>query len=98
MRRKLVLTPDLVARVERLVPQDDLPLDPGREPMMDADYVEAVARILAQHGPGPIWVFAYGSLLWKPGFDFTGRRHATLRGWHRAFCIQLSRFRGSPAG
>ena len=96
MRRKLVLTPDLVARVERKVPQDHLPPDPDRVPMTDADYAEAVIRIMGQHGPGPIWVFAYGSLLWNPGFSFTERRHATLRGWHRAFCMQLSRFRGSP--
>lgn len=96
MRRKLVLTPDLVARVERKVPQDHLPPDPHREPMSDADYADAVAHIIGQHGPGPIWVFAYGSLLWNPGFIFTERRTATLRGWHRAFCMQLSRFRGSP--
>lgn len=96
MRRKVVLTPELVARVERKVPQDHLPPDPHREPMTDADYAEAVARIIAAHGSGPIWVFAYGSLLWNPGFIFTGRRTATLRGWHRAFCMQLSRFRGSP--
>jgi len=96
MRRKLVLTPDLVERVERKVPQDHLPPDPYREPMTDADYAEAVSSIIAQHGPGAIWVFAYGSLLWNPGFDFAERRTATLRGWHRAFCMQLSRFRGSP--
>lgn len=96
MRRKLVLTPDLVARVERKVPQDHLPPDPDRVPMSDPDYAEAVAGIIAAHGPGPIWVFAYGSLLWNPGFNFTERRTAMLRGWHRAFCMQLSRFRGSP--
>jgi cation transport protein ChaC len=96
MRRKLVLTPVLVSRVERKVPQDHLPPDPDRVPMAEADYAEAVTQIVAKHGPGPIWVFAYGSLLWNPGFDFTERRPATLRGWHRAFCIKLSRFRGSP--
>jgi cation transport protein ChaC len=96
MRRKLVLTPDLVARVDRKVPQDHLPLDPDRQPMAEADYADAVSSIMTQHGPGSIWVFAYGSLLWNPGFDFVERRHATLRGWHRAFCMQLSRFRGSP--
>ena len=96
MRRKLVLTPDLVALVERKVPQDHLPPDPGRVPMTDADYAEAVSSIIAQHGPGSIWVFAYGSLLWNPGFAFSERRNATLRGWHRAFCMLLSRFRGSP--
>ena len=40
MRRKLVLTPDLVARVERKVPQDHLPPDPERVPMTDEDFVK----------------------------------------------------------
>lgn len=96
MRRKLVLTPDLVARVDRKVPQDHLPPDPDREPMRDEDYAEAVQSILLANGSGPLFVFAYGSLLWNPGFEFEARLPARLRGWHRAFCIRLSRFRGSP--
>lgn len=96
MRRKLVLTDDLVARVERKVCQDHLPPDPDRVPMTDADFAETVTTIISRHGPGSIWVFAYGSLLWNPGFAFTERSAATLRGWHRAFCMKLSRFRGSP--
>jgi cation transport protein ChaC len=96
MRKRLTLTPDLVARVDRVVPQDHLPPDQNRVPMTDEDFREAVARILAEHGPGPVWVFGYGSLLWNPGFLYTERRPARLRGWHRAFCMQLYRFRGSP--
>ncbi len=96
MHRKLVLTEDLVARVERKVPQDHLPPDTGRVPMTGTDYAEAISGIVAQHGQGPIWVFAYGSLLWNPGFDYEEHRTATLRGWHRAFCMQMNRFRGSP--
>jgi cation transport protein ChaC len=96
MRAKLVLTPDLVAKVDRKVPQDHLPDDPGRVRMTDADYAETVAAAMASHAERPIWVFGYGSLLWNPGFDFIARRTAVLRGWHRDFCMQISRFRGSP--
>ena len=96
MRKKLVLTPDLVARVDRTIPQDHLPPDPNRVPMTDEDFAVAVAQILASAWPGPVWVFGYGSLLWNPGFAFEERRPARLRGWHRAFCMQLFRFRGSP--
>lgn len=96
MRRMLVLTSELVARVDRKIPQDHLPPDPDRVSMTDADYAESISRMLGQHGPGPVWIFAYGSLLWNPGFEYAERRPATLRGWHRAFCMQLSRFRGSP--
>lgn len=98
MRRAkpLVLTPDLVAKVERKIPQDHLPLDPGRVPMTDADYAEAVAAIMASRPEGPAFVFGYGSLLWNPGFDYEDRQPIWLRGWHRSFCMKLSRFRGSP--
>jgi cation transport protein ChaC len=42
-----------------------------------------------------IWLFAYGSLMWKPDFDFAERRLATLRGWHRRFCLWQWRYRGT---
>ncbi|MBL6599528.1 MAG: gamma-glutamylcyclotransferase, partial [Alphaproteobacteria bacterium] len=30
-----------------------------------------------------VWVFGYGSLMWRPGFDFVDRRIARLHGYHR---------------
>lgn len=43
-----------------------------------------------------MFVFAYGSLIWRPGFDHLGARPALLRGWHRRFCIWSRHYRGSP--
>jgi cation transport protein ChaC len=34
-----------------------------------------------------IWVFANGSLMWTPGFEYLEMRPALLRGYHRSFCI-----------
>ena len=45
--------------------------------------------------PGDLHVFAYGSLLWRPGFDFIGRHPALLRGFHRRFCLWSHRYRGT---
>ena len=42
------------------------------------------------------WVFAYGSLIWQPGFDFLEALPATLHGWHRAMCILSTHYRGCP--
>lgn len=42
------------------------------------------------------WVFAYGSLIWRPGFNFEEARPAILRGWHRAMCILSTHYRGCP--
>ena len=43
------------------------------------------------------WVFAYGSLMWNPGFAYTDRQPAMLDGFHRAFCIYSHHYRGTPA-
>lgn len=42
------------------------------------------------------WVFAYGSLIWNPGFDYCRAELARLHGYHRAFCIGSTRYRGTP--
>jgi glutathione-specific gamma-glutamylcyclotransferase len=43
-----------------------------------------------------VWVFGYGSLMWRPGFEFAERRVARLHGYHRHFCVWSHRYRGSP--
>ena len=43
-----------------------------------------------------IWVFAYGSLMWRPDFEYVESEPALLRGYHRAFCIYSHIYRGSP--
>lgn len=93
--RQLRLTPELVARVARDV--DNPGPVPGRIYATDADY-EATARALlsAQPVSGEVWVFAYGSLIWKPACDIVEQRIATARGWHRSFCLGWDRrFRGT---
>src|SRR5579871_1904051 len=42
------------------------------------------------------WVFGYGSLMWRPGFDYLEARPALLRGYHRAFCVESTHYRGTP--
>lgn len=45
---------------------------------------------------GDLWVFGYGSLMWRPGFAFVERRGAHLHGYHRALCIFSHVHRGTP--
>lgn len=79
----------------------DTDLSPARPAMVDpaagdprfADPRTVTLRV----PPGqPLWVFAYGSLMWNPGFDFMERRPALLRGYHRRFCVYSHRYRGTP--
>lgn len=43
-----------------------------------------------------MWIFGYGSLIWKPDFDYTERRPALVHGWHRALKMWSRINRGTP--
>ncbi len=45
---------------------------------------------------GDLWVFGYGSLMWRPGFDFVERRGALVHGWRRSLCVYSHVYRGTP--
>lgn len=44
---------------------------------------------------GPVWLFAYGSLMWKPELPVLEQRLGTLHGWHRRFCLWQWRHRAT---
>ena len=45
----------------------------------------------------PLWIFGYGSLMWRPGFAHDAAEPALLHGYHRAFCVYSVHYRGTAA-
>lgn len=92
--RKMDLTPALVARGHRDVPDPGPPTDYVRA--SEAELHDFADSLLARRPDGPLWIFAYGSLIWNPGLEVAARRPGVAHGWHRQFCLELLSWRGSP--
>ncbi|MCB1716775.1 MAG: gamma-glutamylcyclotransferase [Candidatus Competibacteraceae bacterium] len=87
------LTEHLVSLVERKEP------DPGPEPgtkehSLD-DFSKIADAVLEEYSPEQLWLFAYGSLIWNPDFEHSLSKKAVAYGWHRSFCLKLTRWRGT---
>jgi glutathione-specific gamma-glutamylcyclotransferase len=96
--RQMRLTADHVRRVHRDIP------DPGPSVFTlsgyriatDDDYAQNVREMIATAPPGGFWIFAYGSLIWRPETAVVDKRLATAHGWHRRFCLGWDyRWRGN---
>jgi cation transport protein ChaC len=61
------------------------------------DPAPMLVRALAEWGgQEDLWVFGYGSLIWRPDFDFEESRPARVHGWHRALKMWSRINRGTP--
>jgi glutathione-specific gamma-glutamylcyclotransferase len=91
--RLMSLTPEMVKLCHRDV------VDPGPSPdtkyLRDEDFRPAAEQLVSLKMPGPFWLFAYGSLIWKPEIPSIETKRATAHGWHRAFSMKIERYRGT---
>lgn len=44
-----------------------------------------------------LWIFGYGSLMWRPEFPYEENVRATVAGYHRDFCVASTHHRGTEA-
>jgi cation transport protein ChaC len=61
--------------------------------LIDQDLIES-RRVKLTPG-AELQVFGYGSLMWKPDFPYIDIVPAALHGYHRAFCIHSTHYRGT---
>lgn len=62
---------------------------------LGADAQAGPVRCVGTGGDGT-WVFAYGSLMWRPDFPYVAARPARLWGYHRSLCVLSTIYRGTP--
>jgi hypothetical protein len=90
----LALTEDLIARLGQCPPETGW--GPGDQKFEDEDYRRMLRALMAERPADQLWLFAYGSLMWRPACPDCERRPARLRGYHRRFCLWMRRYRGTP--
>jgi cation transport protein ChaC len=66
--------------------------------LLSEDALEASlqAALRSPHREPDVWLFAYGSLVWNPVFEFDERMVVTVHGYHRSFCLLSRVNRGTP--
>lgn len=87
------LTEDHVKRVHRDV--QDTGSASTVTVFSETDYDSHLKSFLDERPDGPIQVFCYGSLIWKPVFEPVAISRAIATDWSRAFCLRMVRFRGT---
>jgi cation transport protein ChaC len=69
---------------------------PDMRLLTEAERAESLRQTLAARPVGEAaWLFGYGSLIWNPQIHAVEHRTATVRGWHRAFCLSTRAGRGT---
>lgn len=51
---------------------------------------------MACHQGGPVWLFAYGSLIWRPECTAVERVRGRVHGYHRGLYLWSHEHRGTP--
>jgi len=63
----------------------------------DAEHQASIDRMLnGWDRRSDLWVFGYGSLVWRPEFEHLESRMAHIHGYHRALCLWSRVNRGTP--
>jgi cation transport protein ChaC len=89
------------------ITREDIERDASREAIKNSPHASrllteeemqhSLAKILTGwNGQDDVFVFGYGSLIWNPCMQHSGRVVGTVRGYHRRFCLWSNVYRGTP--
>lgn len=91
-RKSLHLTRELI---EARFPKPVLNRSQAMGELTDCEIQASLEETLGGRGDADLWLFAYGSLMWKPDFVHVDRLTARVQGYHRSFCLWQRRYRGN---
>jgi cation transport protein ChaC len=91
--RESILDGSFLKRVRSAAASRDGVIEIRTDEAIEALVAEFLA---ARPNTADIWIFAYGSLMWNPSFHYSEHCQATLRDWHRSFCLWNPLGRGTP--
>lgn len=64
--------------------------------LTEEEFAKTLSAVMASHGRrDDLWVFGYGSLMWRPDFPHLERHFGVVHGYHRAFCVYSHVHRGT---
>ena len=91
-RNSLHLTRELI---EARFPEPVLNCSQTMGELSDAEIEASLRETLDGRGDEDLWLFGYGSLMWRPDFAYMDRSPARVQGYHRSFCLWQRRYRGN---
>jgi cation transport protein ChaC len=91
-RKRLHLTQELI---EARFPEPIREHSQSMGELSEAEIAASLRETLAERCDGELWLFGYGSLMWKPDLDYVDRTIGRVQGYHRSFCLWQKRSRGN---
>ncbi len=81
--------------IEARFPEPVLDRSQSMGELCDEEIERSLRATLDDRHHDDLWLFGYGSLMWKPDFPFAEHTVARVRGYHRSFCLWQRRHRGN---
>ena len=69
---------------------------PSTKVLPDHERDASLSSMLDDWGGDAVWVFGYGSLIWRPDFAFDRKQRGLVHGYHRSLCLWSEVYRGTP--